>query len=104
MESDELKDRITGEVVELRSRAEFAVEQVSIATRNVAAARRLQELTQGRREFGIGAILEAVDAERELARARTEHLRAIANHNGCQWEFWYVIGQDDAGSPAAAAP
>ena len=104
MESDELKDRITGEVVEFRSRAEFAVEQVSIATRNVAAARRLQELTRVRREFGIGAILEAVDAERELARERTEHLRAIANHNGCQWEFWYVIGQDETRSQPAAAP
>ncbi len=104
LESDDLKDRITGEVVEWRSRAEFAVEQVSIATRNVAAARRLQELTQGRREFGMGAVLEAVDAERELARARTEHLRAIANHNGRQWEFWYVIGQDDAGSRSAASP
>lgn len=98
MEADDLKDRITTEVVELRSRAEFAVEQVAIAARNVAASRRLLELTQGRREFGIGAVLEAVDAERELARTRTEHLKAIANHNRCQWEFWYVIGQDDAGA------
>ncbi|MCC7376056.1 MAG: TolC family protein [Verrucomicrobiales bacterium] len=104
MEADDLKDRVTGEVVELRSRAEFAVEQVAIAARNVTASRRLVELTQGRREFGIGAVLESVDAERELARARTEHLRAIANHNGCQWEFWYVIGQDDPGAPSVPSP
>jgi len=102
MESEDLQDRITSEVVELRARAEFAVEQVAIASRNLVSARRLHELTQGRKEFGIGAILEAVDAERELTRARTEQLRAIASHNGCQWEFWYVIGEDDTGATATS--
>lgn len=104
MEVTDLEERIAGDIVEWRSRTETAVEQVALAERNVAAARRLHSLTRERREFGIGAILEAVDAERELARARTEQVRAIAVHNRCQWEFWNAIGEEAVGLPSARRP
>lgn len=99
LEHEQLRDDVTREVVELRSRTEAAEGQVGLATRSVVAARRLLELTQGRREFGVGAVLEAIDAEREFALAQAEHLQAIAENNRAQWMLWHGTGQ---GLPATA--
>jgi outer membrane protein TolC len=98
MEWEQTKESVTAELVELRSRAEFALEQVALTTRNLASARRLMDLTQARKEFGIGVVLEAIEAEREWTRTQTEQLNAVANHNLRQWEFWFATRQDDATS------
>lgn len=95
LEREQLRDEVVREVVELRSRAELAAEQVMVVTRTVAAARRLVELTQARREFGVGVVLEAIEAERELSRAQAEQLQAVASHNRAQWELWHASGQDE---------
>jgi outer membrane protein TolC len=94
-EREQLRDEVVREVVELRSRAELAAEQVAVVTRTVASARRLVELTQARREFGVGVVLEAIEAERELSRAQAEQLQAVAAHNRAQWELWHASGQDE---------
>jgi outer membrane protein TolC len=93
LEREQLRDEVVREVVELRSRAELAAEQVAVVTRTVASARRLVELTQARREFGVGVVLEAIEAERELSRAQAEQLQAVASHNRTQWELWHASGQ-----------
>jgi outer membrane protein TolC len=95
LEREQLRDEVVREVVELRSRAELSAEQVMVVTRTVAAARRLVELTQARREFGVGVVLEAIEAERELSRAQAEQLQAVAAHNRAQWELWHASGQDE---------
>jgi len=76
LEREQLRDEVVREVVELRSRAELAAEQ-----------------TQARREFGVGVVLEAIEAERELSRAQAEQLQAVASHNRTQWELWHASGQ-----------
>lgn len=96
IQRDQLRDEIVRQVVELRSRAEIAADRVIVIAKTVASARRLVDLTQARREFGVGVVLEAVEAERELARARDEHLQALAAHNQCQWELWHASGLDQA--------
>lgn len=95
LEREQLRDEVVREVVEVRSRAELSAEQVTVVTRTVAAARRLVELTQTRREFGVGMVLEAIEAERELSRAQAEQLQAVAAHNRAQWELWHASGQDE---------
>ena len=88
------RDAVAAAVIEARTRADAAAGQLGVASRTLAAADRLLELTRARREFGVGAVLEAIDAERELARARGEHLRAIADVNRTQWELWQAVGDD----------
>jgi len=98
LQGDQWRDEIIREVVELRSRAEMASGKVDATTRTVAAANRLADLTRARRDFGIGVVLEALEAERDLVRAKAEHLQALADHNRTQWELWHASGLDEKGS------
>lgn len=98
LQGDQWRDEIIREVVELRSRAEMASGKVDATTRTVAAANRLADLTRARRDFGIGVVLEALEAERDLVRAKAEHLQALADHNRTQRELWRASGLDEKGS------
>lgn len=99
LEREQLRDDVVREVVELRSRSDLALGQLDVAARTLTAARRLLDLTLARREFGVGAVLEAIDAEREFSRAQAEQLQAIADHNRTQWMLWHVSGQDFPNTP-----
>ncbi len=92
---EQARDEIAREVIVARTRTETATAQLAVASRTLMTARRLLELTQSRREFGVGEVLEAVEAERELTRAQTEHLRAIGDHNRSQWELWNAVGDEE---------
>lgn len=89
---EQTRDSVTRDVIETRAQAETSAAQLAVATRAVNAARRLFELTHDRREFGVGAVLEAIDAEREFVRARSGQIQAVANHNRSQWGQWNAIG------------
>jgi len=95
LEREQLRDEVTREVVEVRSLSEMTAAQIELAGRAVAAARRLVELTRGRREYGVGVVLEAIEAERELTRAMADQLKAVSAHNRTQWELWHVSGGRD---------
>lgn len=88
------RDEITREVIEARIRAQTLAEKLQVAVRSLAAAQRLMDLTRARREFGVGAVLEAIDAERELTRSRLEQVGVLAEHNRVQWELWRVSGME----------
>ena len=40
-----------------------------------------------------GVVLEAINAQRELARAPGEQIEAIAQVVQAQWEFWHALGE-----------
>lgn len=92
IERDQLGDRIAREVVEGRSRADAMAQALGPAATNVATAGRLLALARGRQDFGFGAVFDVIDAERELARAQSENIEAIASHNRSQWELWHALG------------
>ena len=94
LERDQLQDELVRGLVELRSRTETAARLLEVSAQTVQAARALVEMTRDRREFGVGVVLEAIEAERELARAQAEQVEAVAAHNGAQWELWHASGQD----------
>ena len=93
IERDQAVERITREVVELHSRALAATESIGLASSNIASAKRLLAITQGREEFGFGAVLEVLDAERELSAAQAEGIEEIAAHNRFHWELWHAAGE-----------
>jgi len=95
LEQEQQRDQVVREVLETHARLRSAAEQVAVAGRAVVAATRLLELTRTRREFGVGAVLEAIDAERELDRARLDQLRAISDHNRLHWELWRAVGEGE---------
>jgi len=49
-------------------------------------------LSSARREFGVAAVLENIQAQQDLARARSEYLRIVAEHNKAQYALYAAIG------------
>jgi len=79
--AEKLRDEIVRQVVEAFTRVQSQSEQISLARRALAAAEEGLRLAQQRQEFGVGVVLENIQAEEDLTRARRDYLKAIAEFN-----------------------
>jgi outer membrane protein TolC len=50
-------------------------------------------LTRERKQFGVGAVLEDIQAQQELTRARSDYLSAIAEFNKAQYGLSKAVGR-----------
>ncbi len=90
---EKLRDEITRQVVDASTRADSLNDQLTAAKGAMNAAEQTLLLTQQRREFGVGIVLEAIQAEQELTRARLDYLRIIAEFNKAQYALQRAIGK-----------
>jgi outer membrane protein TolC len=91
--SEKTADQVAREVVDAAVRVQSLAEQLTSAQNAVAAAEESLRLTQLRREFAVGIVLEAIQAEQELTRARADYLRTIAELNKSQYALRYALGK-----------
>lgn len=89
---DKAQDEITRQVVEAFTRLQSQDEQINTARRGLTAAEEGLRLAQQRKEFGVGIVLENIQAEQDLTRARTDYLRAIAEFNKAQYGLIRATG------------
>lgn len=82
---EKLRDDITRQVVDAATRVDSLEAQLAAVRRGLSAAEQTLQLTRQRREFGVGIVLEAIQAEQELTRARLEYLKIIAEFNKAQY-------------------
>ena len=94
LDQEKSGDDIRAEVIEAQIRAAFAGQQLTSASRMISAAQRLVEFTRTRQKFGVGEVMEAIDAEGELTRSKLAHLQAVAEYNRRQWQLWQASGLD----------
>jgi outer membrane protein TolC len=88
-----VRDEITRQVVESHTRAQSLQDQLATTRQNLATASETLRLTQERKQFGVGAVLEDIQAQQELARARSDYLTAIAEYNKAQYALVKAIGR-----------
>ena len=74
---------------------------MSTARRAVEAAAETLRLTQQRKEFAVGVVLENIQAEQELTRARLDYLAAAAEFNKAQYALSRAIGGVSRAAPCA---
>lgn len=86
------RDEITRQVVEAATRADSLAQQLETAKSAVAAAEENYRLAQQRKELGVGVVLETIQAEQELTRARLDCLRGIADFNKAQFALQRAVG------------
>jgi outer membrane protein TolC len=86
-------DQVAREVVDAAVRAQSLTEQLTNSRNAVAAAEESLRLTQLRKEFAVGVVLEAIQAEQELTRARADYLRTIAELDKAQYALRYALGK-----------
>jgi outer membrane protein TolC len=92
--SEKVTDLITRQIVEAHNRVASSQDQLLIAERTVSAAEELLRLSRERREFGVGIVLETIQAEQELTRARLDYLRMISEHNQAQFALRRFLGTE----------
>src|SRR5258706_2274909 len=95
---EKLIDEITRQVIESHSRVRSLTDQIATAQRAIRAAQESLRLSQQRKEFGVGAVLETVQAEQELTRARLDLVNAIAERNKAEYPLQKAIGAISAGA------
>ena len=88
-----VRDEITRQVVESHARAQSLRDQVGATRQNLATAAQTLRLTRERKQFGVGAVLEDIQAQQELTRARSDHLSAVADFNKAQFGLSKAVGR-----------
>jgi outer membrane protein TolC len=92
LSNQKLLDEVTRQVTESFARWQSLTDQMTTTRRNVQTAETTLRLTQQRREFAVGAVLENIQSEQELTRARLDYLNAIAEYNKAQYALQKAIG------------
>ena len=92
LSGEKVRDDVTRQVVESHARAQSLFDQIAAAKQNLATASETLRLTRERKQFGVGVVLEDIQAQQELTRARSDYLNAIAEFNKAQYELTKAIG------------
>ncbi len=92
LNSDKLRDELTRQVVEAFTRWQSLAEQLDTAKGALAAAEEGLRLAQQRQGFAVGVVLERIQAEQDLTRARMDYLKAMAECDKAQYALRRAIG------------
>jgi outer membrane protein TolC len=92
LEQEKVRDVIRRQVVEQHARLRSLSAQIDFARKTLEAADQTARLSRQRRETGVSAALEDLQAEDELARARRDYLATIADYNLAQYALQFAVG------------
>lgn len=92
IEHDKVSQGIRRQVVEARARVDASDDALAAGRASVEAATEALRLTRERKQLGVGLVLEDLQAQQDLVRARSEYLTALAEHNKAQYELQKAIG------------
>ena len=87
-----IKDAITAEVVSAAARLQSSADQIGLAQARLDSAAETLRLTQQRKQFGVGVVLEDIQAQQELERARADYVNTISDYNKAQYALQRAIG------------
>ena len=99
-----MRDEITRQVVEGQTRVQSLLDQLGTTKQNLATASETLRLTRERKQFGVGVVLEDIQAQQELTRARSDYLNALAEFNKAQYFLLKALGRSAGTNENAAAP
>lgn len=94
--AEKVRDEIVRQVVEAHARAQSLADQISTARQALVSAEEALRLGRGRKEYGVGIVLEVIQAEQDLTRARNDYLNAVAEYNKVQYALMKAVGQMSA--------
>jgi outer membrane protein TolC len=89
---EKAKDQITRQVVEAATRARSLSDQINTARKSLADAEETLRLSRERKEFGVGIVLETIQSEQDLTRARNEYVGVVAEFDKAQYALQKAIG------------
>ncbi len=87
-----LEDAITRQVVEGHTRVHSLLDQLGTAKQTLQTASETLRLTRERKQFGVGAVLEDIQAQQDLTRARSDYVSTIAEYNKAEYLLNRAVG------------
>lgn len=81
------------QVVEAHARVQSNGDQLTSAREALAASEQALTLARQRQQFGVGEVLENIQAEQDLTRARLDYLSVVTEYNRAQFALRRAIGR-----------
>jgi outer membrane protein TolC len=100
LSDSKLQDIIISQVVTGLVHVNSTSSQIQLAERNLATATEMLRLTRERKQFGVGVVLEDLQAQQAVTQARSDYVTAVAENDKAQ----YALRRAVAGSPETATP
>lgn len=85
-------DDVARQVVEGYTRVRSLSDQIVASRQSLSSATETLRLTRERKQLGVGIVLEDIQAQQELVRARADYLSVIAEFNKAQYLLSKVLG------------
>jgi outer membrane protein TolC len=95
-----LKDAIAAEVVASITRVRASSDQIALAEKTLGTATETLRLTRARKQFGVGIVLEDIQAQQAVTQARSDYVTAIAEFDKAQYGLNKAVGGGAETSPA----
>lgn len=92
LSDEKLRDEVSRQVIESYTRVQSLFEQMRIARLNMNSASETLRLSRERKELGVGTVLEDVQAQQELVRARSDYVSSVTELNQEQYSLLRAIG------------
>ncbi len=91
--AEKLRQSITAQVVTALTSAEAARDQMLIARQGVELAVRSLTLSMQRKQFGVYAVTEVIEAQKDLTRSRSNYAEALARYAKAQYALARATGR-----------
>lgn len=86
------REEVARQVVEAFVRLQSLRDQLELSRQMLAVAEKGQHLAQQRQEFAVGVVLENLQTQQDLMRARLDCLQAIVEFNKAQYALKKALG------------
>jgi outer membrane protein TolC len=98
LSDSKLKDDVMSQVVAALARVQSLADQIELAEAKLAAATETLRVTHERKQYGVGIVLEDIQAQQDLERARSDYLESVTEFNKAQYALSKASGGLD-GTP-----
>jgi outer membrane protein TolC len=92
LSDEKLRDQIRREVVDGYTQVQSLFEQLRVARLSLSSAQETLRLTRHRKELGVGVVLEDIQAQQELLKARTDYVGIVTQLNQEQYGLMRSVG------------
>ncbi len=92
LSDSQLKDAIVSQVVTGMVRVNSTAARIQLAERNLVTASETLRLTRERKQYGVGIVLEDIQAQQALTQARSDYVTAVAEYDKAQYALNKAVG------------
>lgn len=92
LRADRTREQVTRQVVDAQAELKAQLAQLELLRQGVAASEAGLQLALRRKEFSVGAVLEAVQSQQDAVQAKLDYLATLIEANKAQFRLRWAIG------------